>query len=82
MAGKLFEELAVGQVFQHQPGRTVTEADNVFFTCLTMNPQPLHIDFEEDEEDVVGLRDGTAGDRKSTRLNSSHGTLSRMPSSA
>ena len=46
MAGKLFEELLVGQVFQHQPGRTVTEADNVFFTCLTMNPQPLHIDFE------------------------------------
>src|SRR6266852_3141088 len=45
MAGKLFEELAVGQVFQHQPGRTVTEADNVFFTCLTMNPQPLHVDF-------------------------------------
>ena len=27
MAGKLFEELTVGQVFQHQPGRTVTEAD-------------------------------------------------------
>src|SRR5260370_35280626 len=45
MAGKLFEELAVGQVFQHQPGRTVTEADNVFFSCLTMNPQPLHVDF-------------------------------------
>ena len=44
MAGKLFEELTVGQVFQHQPGRTVTEADNVFFSCLTMNPQPLHID--------------------------------------
>src|SRR5947199_9744035 len=45
MAGKLFEELTVGQVFQHQPGRTVTEADNVFFSCLTMNPQPLHVDF-------------------------------------
>src|SRR5438552_9252099 len=45
MAGKLFEELTVGQLFQHQPGRTVTEADNVFFTCMTMNPQPLHVDF-------------------------------------
>jgi acyl dehydratase len=45
MAGKVFEELAVGQVFQHQPGRTVTEADNVLFSCLTMNPQPLHVDF-------------------------------------
>ncbi len=46
MAGKLFEELNVGDVFKHQPGRTITEADNVFFTCLTMNPQPLHLDFE------------------------------------
>ena len=45
MAGKLFEELTVGQVFQHQPGRTVTESDNVLFSCLTMNPQPLHVDF-------------------------------------
>ena len=45
MAGKYFEELEVGQTFQHQPGRTITEADNVFFSCLTMNPQPLHVDF-------------------------------------
>jgi acyl dehydratase len=45
MAGKHFEELEVGATFQHQPGRTITEADNVFFSCLTMNPQPLHVDF-------------------------------------
>jgi len=45
MTGKLFDELAVGQVFQHQPGRTVTESDNVLFSCLTMNPQPLYVDF-------------------------------------
>src|SRR5207247_128422 len=45
MAGKFFEELEVGQTFRHQPGRTITEADNAFFTCLTMNPQPLHLDF-------------------------------------
>jgi acyl dehydratase len=45
MAGKLFEELEVGHVFKHEPGRTVTESDNVFFSCLTMNPQPLHVDF-------------------------------------
>ncbi|HEU5321031.1 MAG TPA: MaoC family dehydratase [Methylomirabilota bacterium] len=45
MPGKYFEELEVGQTFRHQPGRTVTEADNVFFSCLTMNPQPLHVDF-------------------------------------
>lgn len=45
MAGKYYEELEVGQRFAHQPGRTVTEADNVFFTTMTMNPQPLHLDF-------------------------------------
>ncbi len=45
MAGKHFEELQVGQMFTHQPGRTVTEADNIWFSCLTMNPQPLHVDF-------------------------------------
>src|SRR5918996_483328 len=45
MAGKYYEELTIGMTFQHQPGRTVTEADNVLFSCLTMNPQPLHVDF-------------------------------------
>ena len=45
MPGKHYEELIVGHVFAHQPGRTVTESDNVFFSCLTMNPQPLHVDF-------------------------------------
>jgi acyl dehydratase len=45
MAGKHFEELEVGRVFKHEVGRTITEADNVFFSTLTMNPQPLHIDF-------------------------------------
>jgi len=45
VAGKYFEELEIGLTFRHQPGRTITESDNVFFSCLTMNPQPLHIDF-------------------------------------
>ena len=45
MAGKYFDELEIGQTFRHQPGRTVTEADNVWFSCLTMNPQSLHVDF-------------------------------------
>ena len=45
MAGKYYEELIVGTKLTHQPGRTITEADNVFFSCLTMNPQPLHVDF-------------------------------------
>ena len=44
MAGLYFEEFTVGQMFKHRPGRTVTEADNVLFTTMTMNPQPLHLD--------------------------------------
>ena len=43
MPGKYFEELAVGQHFQHALGRTVTEMDNVLFSALTMNTQPLHL---------------------------------------
>lgn len=42
--GKYFEELEVGQVFKHWPGRTITEADNSWFSLLTMNQHPLHID--------------------------------------
>jgi len=43
MAGKYFDELHVGDVIQHSRGRTLTEMDNVLFSALTMNPQPLHI---------------------------------------
>lgn len=46
MAGKHFEELHVGDVFQHQPGRTITETDNLLFSTMTLNPQPLHLDAE------------------------------------
>jgi acyl dehydratase len=46
MTGKYFDELAVGQTFEHEPGRTVTETDNLLFTALTLNPQPLHLDAE------------------------------------
>lgn len=56
MAGLYFEEFEVGQVFKHQPGRTVTEMDNVMFTCLTMNPQPLHLDEEFAKETPFGQR--------------------------
>lgn len=42
--GLWFEEFEVGVVYEHRPGRTVTEADNVLFTTLTMNTQPLHLD--------------------------------------
>ena len=54
MPGKLFEELELGQVYTHQPGRTITESDNVFFSCLTMNPQPLHVDFHAAQKAEFG----------------------------
>ena len=46
MPGLYFEELTVGRVFKHVTRRTVTEADNVFFSALTMNPAALHLDEE------------------------------------
>jgi len=46
MAGLYFEEFQVGQVFDHALKRTVTEADNVFFSALTHNPASLHLDEE------------------------------------
>lgn len=46
MAGKYFDELEPGMTFTHQPSRTVTETDNLLFTALTMNVQPLHLDAE------------------------------------
>lgn len=42
--GLWFEEFETGVVYEHRPGRTVTEADNVLFTTLTMNTQALHLD--------------------------------------
>ena len=44
MAGLWFEEFEIGRVYAHPITRTVTEMDNMMFSCLTMNPQPLHID--------------------------------------
>jgi acyl dehydratase len=43
MTGKYFEDLEVGAVYKHGRGRTITEMDNVLFSALTMNDQPLHI---------------------------------------
>ena len=44
MAGYYYEEFEEGRVFEHAIRRTVTEMDNTLFSCLTHNPQPLHID--------------------------------------
>lgn len=46
MPGLYFEQFSVGQKFQHTVRRTITEADNVWFSALTHNPAPLHIDEE------------------------------------
>lgn len=46
MAGLYFEQFHIGQTFAHATRRTVTEADNVFFSALTHNPAPLHLDEE------------------------------------
>lgn len=43
MPGKYYEELEVGDVIRHSLGRTLTEMDNVLFSALTMNSQPLHL---------------------------------------
>lgn len=44
--GKWFEELLPGLVIQHAIRRTITEADNVLFTTMSMNPAALHLDFD------------------------------------
>jgi acyl dehydratase len=44
--GRSYEDFAVGDVYEHRPGRTITQADNVWFTLLTMNTHPLHFDEE------------------------------------
>ena len=46
MPGLYFEEFTVGQKFQHAIRRTILDADNVWFSALTHNPAPLHIDAE------------------------------------
>ena len=46
MAGFYLEEFVVGHVFRHTLRKTVTESDNMLFSVMTLNPQPLHIDFD------------------------------------
>ncbi len=42
--GRYYEDFHVGDIYEHRPGRTITEADNTWFTLLTMNTHPLHFD--------------------------------------
>lgn len=54
--GLWFEELEPGTIYEHRPGRTMTEADNVLFTTLTMNTQSLHLDAAWAESTEFGER--------------------------
>ncbi len=56
MTGKYYEELQVGEVYRHAISRTVSEMDNVLFTTLTLNPQPLHLDEEFGKRSIYGTR--------------------------
>ena len=44
--GRYLEDFTVGDVYEHRPGRTISETDNTWFTLLTMNQHPLHFDRE------------------------------------
>jgi len=46
MAGRFFDQWRVGETLRHEIRRTVTETDNLLFSVMTHNPQPLHIDAE------------------------------------
>lgn len=43
-AGRCYEDFEIGEVYEHRPGRTISEADNTWFSLLTMNQNPLHVD--------------------------------------
>ena len=44
--GRYYEDFAAGDTYKHWPGRTLTAADNTWFTLLTMNQHPIHFDEE------------------------------------
>lgn len=54
MAGKFFDEWKVGERLSHEIRRTVTETDNLLFSTMTHNPQPLHLDVEAAKESGFG----------------------------
>ncbi|MCP4200072.1 MAG: MaoC family dehydratase [Proteobacteria bacterium] len=56
MSGKFYEDMEVGQVIKHSAGRTITEMDNVLFSSLTMNPQPLHLNKDFAAQTQFGRR--------------------------
>jgi acyl dehydratase len=56
MPGLYFEEFEPGAVIEHPTRRTVTEADNVLFSVMTLNLAPLHLDAEYSKDSIYGQR--------------------------
>ena len=54
--GRVFEDFAVGDVYEHALGRTVIDADNIWFSCMTMNTNPVHVDGEYAKGTEFGRR--------------------------
>ena len=54
MAGRYYDQWKVGDTLTHEIGRTVTETDNLLFTTMTHNPQPLHLDLEAARQSEFG----------------------------
>jgi itaconyl-CoA hydratase len=54
--GRVFEDFEVGDVYEHPLGRTILDADNVWFTCMTMNTNPIHFDGEYASKTEFGKR--------------------------
>ena len=54
--GRVFEDFTVGDVYEHALGRTILDADNVWFSCLTMNTNPIHFDGEYAARTEFGKR--------------------------
>src|SRR6185437_8022588 len=54
--GRVFEDFEVGDVYEHPLGRTILDADNIWFTCLTMNTNPIHFDAEYAGQTQFGRR--------------------------
>ncbi len=52
--GRYYEDFAVGDIYEHRPGRSISEADNTWFTLLSMNQHPLHFDHEYAQRSEFG----------------------------
>ena len=52
--GRYYEDFEIGHIYEHRPGRTITQADNTWFTLLTMNKHPLHFDLNYAKDSEFG----------------------------